>query len=362
MFRLLQRILFLFDPEIAHGWAASLLRWVGRSATRAERLRRRFAPTDQRLEVRILGLDFPSPVGVAAGFDKGDGLAGGLFALGFGSVEVGTITPLPQDGSPRPRLFRLKRQRSLINRMGFNNAGAEATARRYGALPFRPGPVGINLGKNRDTPQELAWRDYLRAYEALEEVGDYFVVNVSSPNTPGLRDLQAPEALRAILAPLRERSRGKPLLLKLAPDLADEAIDELADLSLELGLDGLILANTTIARPTAEAEPVAKEAGGMSGPPLFPRALELVRRVHARTGGSIPLIGVGGITTAEDAYAMIRAGASLVQSYTGFVYEGPAFARTLGEGLLRCLERDGFATIQEAVGADVPARGAGDAG
>lgn len=352
MFRLLQRILFLFGPETAHGWAASVLRWIGRSRPRAERLRRRFFPSDRRLQVRILGLDFPSPVGVAAGFDKGDGLASGLFALGFGSVEVGTITPLPQGGNSKPRLFRLVRQRSLINRMGFNNAGAEATALRYGELAFRPGPVGINLGKNKDTPAERAWEDYLLAFERLEAVGDYFVVNVSSPNTPGLRDLQAPEALRSILVPLRERARGKPVLLKLAPDLADEAIDELAALALEVGLDGLILANTTIGRPTAEGEPVAKEAGGMSGPPLFPRALELVRRVYRGTEGKIPLVGVGGIQTADDAYAMIRAGASLVQSYTGFVYEGPGFARALSLGLLRRLERDGLASIQDAIGAD----------
>src|SRR5690606_32159842 len=252
MFRLLHGILFLFPPERAHALAAAFLRWLGRIPRLAARVRRRMHRADPRLHVRCCGLDFPSPVGVAAGFDKGDGLAAGLFALGFGAVEVGTITPRPQPGNPRPRLFRLPRQRALINRMGFNNAGAAATARRYAGLRFRPGPLGFNLGKNKDTPQEEAARDYLDAFEALKDIGDYFVVNVSSPNTPGLRALQSPEALRAILLPLVERAGRKPVFLKLAPDLADEDVDEIADLALSWGVAGLILANTTVGRPGAE--------------------------------------------------------------------------------------------------------------
>lgn len=352
MFRLLHGILFLFPPERAHALAAAFLRWLGRIPRLAARVRRRMHRADPRLHVRCCGLDFPSPVGVAAGFDKGDGLAAGLFALGFGAVEVGTITPRPQPGNPRPRLFRLPRQRALINRMGFNNAGAAATARRYAGLRFRPGPLGFNLGKNKDTPQEEAARDYLDAFEALKDIGDYFVVNVSSPNTPGLRALQSPEALRAILLPLVERAGRKPVFLKLAPDLADEDVDALADLAVEEGLSGLILANTTIARPTAEQEPVAKEAGGMSGAPLLPRSLALVARVRRRLGGRLPIVGVGGIFDAEDAWRMIRAGATLVQGYTGFVYGGPGYAKRIERGLLERLEQAGLPEIAAAVGLD----------
>lgn len=352
MFRLLQSILFRFEPERAHRLAAAFLRWLGRVPWLAAWIRGRFHLSDPRLEVRLGGLVFPSPVGVAAGFDKGDGLAEGLFALGFGAVEVGTITPRPQAGNPRPRLFRLVRQRALINRMGFNNAGAEATARRYARLRFRPGPLGFNLGKNKDTPQEEAVLDYLKTFEALRDIGDYFVVNVSSPNTPGLRALQTPEALRTILLPLREKAGAKPVFLKLAPDLADEEVDALADLALELGIAGLILANTTIGRPTAEGEPRAKEAGGMSGAPLLDRALSLVARTFRRTGGKLPIIGVGGIFGAEDAYRMIRAGATTVQVYTGFIYQGPGFAGSIERGLVSLLRRDGLETIQEAVGLD----------
>lgn len=353
MFRLLQSILFRLEPERAHALAATVLRWLGRVPWIAARLRGRFHLGDPRLEVRFGGLVFPSPVGVAAGFDKGDGLAEGLFALGFGFVEVGTITPRPQAGNPAPRLFRIPRKRALINRMGFNNAGKDATAKRYAGLRFRPGPLGFNLGKNKDTPQDEAPRDYLETFEALADIGDYFVVNVSSPNTPGLRALQEPEALRAILLPLKERAGGKPVLLKLAPDLADESIDELADLALELGIDGLVLANTTITRTGAEDEPLAKEAGGMSGAPLLERAVALVERTYRRTGGRLPIVGVGGIFTADDAYRMIRAGATLVQAYTGFIYQGPGFARSIERGLLRLLKRDGHASVAEAVGAGV---------
>ncbi|WP_050724446.1 quinone-dependent dihydroorotate dehydrogenase [Vulgatibacter incomptus] len=355
MYPLLRPLFFLVDPERIHHLVARFLRLIGRNVALASRIRRSRTLGDPRLAVRAFGLDFPGPVGLAAGFDKGDGLAAGAFALGFGSVEVGTITPRAQPGNPRPRLFRLPRQQALINRMGFNNAGAEATASRYAELAFRPGPVGMNLGKNKDTPSERAPEDYLTAFETLAGVGDYFVVNVSSPNTPGLRDLQAPAALRAILGPLVAAAKGrggKPVLLKLAPDLTDEAVDELADLAVEEGLAGLILANTTIGRPTAESEAIAREAGGMSGAPLLPRSLEIVRRVRRRLGDRLPIIGVGGIFGAEDAYRMIRAGATLVQVYTGFVYQGPGMVRTMEQGLIRLLDRDGLAKIADAVGLD----------
>lgn len=358
MYRLLRSLLFLVDPERIHHLVSSFLRFVAGRPALAAWLRRRFSVGDPRLEVRAFGLRFPTPLGLAAGFDKGDGLAAGLYALGFGSVEVGTITPRAQPGNPSPRLFRLPRQQSLINRMGFNNAGAAETVARYRDLPFRPGPLGMNLGKNKDTPAERAADDYLAAFEALADLGDYFVVNVSSPNTPGLRDLQAPAALRGILRPLVEaaaRRGGKPILLKLAPDLADEDIDALADLAVEERLSGLILANTTLGRPTAENEETAKQAGGMSGAPLLPRALSLVARVRRRLGDRLPIVGVGGIFTAEDAYRMIRAGATLVQGYTGFIYGGPAYAKKIQSGLLQLLERDGLPNVEAAVGLDAPA-------
>ncbi len=358
MYRLLRRFLFLLDPERVHHLAGRLLRFLSRHPALAAWTRRRSLAGDPRLRIRALGLDFPGVVGLAAGFDKGDGLAGGLFALGFGSVEVGTITPLAQAGNPKPRLFRLPRQRALINRMGFNNAGCEATAARYRALAFRPGPLGINLGKNKETPAESAADDYRIAFDALAEVGDYFVVNVSSPNTPGLRDLQAPDALRAILRPLVAEARqrgGKPILLKLAPDLADESIDELADLAAAEGLAGLILANTTIGRPGAEDEAVAREAGGMSGAALLPRAVRIIRRTRRRLGDRVVLVGVGGIFEAADAYRMIRAGASLVQLYTGFIYQGPGVVRQIERGLLELLERDGLPDLTAAIGLDAGA-------
>ncbi len=355
MYGLLRAFLFLFEPERIHRFVSRLIRFLGKHAGLAALLRRRLAVEDERLAVRALGLRFPSPLGLAAGFDKGEGLAAGLFALGFGSVEVGTITPRPQPGNPQPRMFRLPAQQALINRMGFNNAGAAEASTRYRLLAFRPGPLGINLGKNKETPAERAAEDYLAAFDALADVGDYFVVNVSSPNTPGLRDLQAPEALRSILEPLVAAAQargGKPVLLKLAPDLADEDVDALSDLAREVGLAGLILANTTIGRPTAEGEPVAKEAGGMSGAPLLGRALALVSRVYLRHGSRLPIIGVGGIFDADDAWRMIRAGATLVQGYTGFIYGGPGYAHRIERGLLRHLEQAGLPGIEAAVGLD----------
>ncbi len=355
VYRLLRALLFRFDAETAHRLAVTALKLLSRLPGLCALLRRRFAVDDPRLRVDAFGLSFPSPVCLAAGFDKGEGLAPGLFALGFAAIEAGTITPRAQPGTPKPRLFRLPRPRALINRMGFNNEGAEAAAARYREAGFRPGPLGLNLGKNKDTPAERAVDDYLLAFRALADCGDYFVVNVSSPNTPGLRDLQAPAALEGILRPLMDEVRargGKPVLLKLAPDLADEDVDALADLALSLGLAGLILANTTIGRPQAEDEPNSKEAGGMSGGPLLPRTLQIVRRIRRRCGDRLPIVGVGGVMTGDDAWKLIRAGAVLVQTYTGFIYGGPGFARTLQTELLARLEAEGLASIEDAVGRD----------
>jgi dihydroorotate dehydrogenase len=312
--------------------------------------------------VRAFGLDFESPLGLAAGFDKGQVRAAGLFALGFSHVEIGTITPRPQAGNPPPRLFRLPEHRALINRMGFNNDGAEACAARLRALAAadRPGVVGVNVGRNRDTPNERAEEDYLRCIDLLHPWADYLVVNVSSPNTPGLRGLQESAALERLLGACAERVRGlprpRPLLVKLAPDLADEALDEAVEVAVAAGAAGVVATNTTLDRAGVAGHPRAGEAGGLSGAPLERRATEAVRRVYARARGRLAVVGVGGVFTAEDAYRKIRAGASLVQVYTGFVYGGPRSPARILAGLEALLRRDGFRSVAEALGAD--ARGA----
>ncbi len=343
-----RRLLFHLDPERAHALAARTLRAVGGGGGA-------FRPRpDDSLRVKCMGLEFESPLGMAAGFDKGEVLVRGLHALGFGHVEVGTITPRPQAGNPRPRLFRLPEHRALINRMGFNNEGMTACGARLARLPGEGrGIVGVNVGKNKDTPNERAVDDYLAAIDALHPWADYLVVNLSSPNTPGLRDLQDRAPLERLLGACVDRVRplGKPLLVKLAPDLAPEALDEAVDVAVASGASGVIATNTTIQRPGAVAgHPRAVEAGGLSGAPLAPLALAALRRAHARARRRIPIVGVGGIMDAADAYTRIRAGATLVQVYTGFVYGGPAFPRRILEELPELLHRDGFRTVEEAVG------------
>jgi dihydroorotate dehydrogenase len=330
---------------------------VGPRAARA----RRPAPRP-RLATRVLGLDFESPFGLAAGFDKGDCSVAGLFALGFSHVEIGTITPRPQPGNDPPRLFRLPEHRALINRMGFNNAGMDACAERLAALPpgARLGPVGVNVGKNKATPNERAAEDYLACIERLHPWADYVVVNISSPNTPGLRALQERDQLDALLRACAGRlaalAPGKPLLVKLAPDLAPEALDEAVDVAVAAGAAGIVATNTTLSRAGVERHPRASEPGGLSGAPLEPLATSVVRRIARRAAGRVPVVGSGGVMSAEDAYAKIRAGASLVQVYTGLVYGGPGFVGRLCAGLDALLARDGFACVSEAVGADFEAR------
>jgi dihydroorotate dehydrogenase len=348
-------LLFRFDPERMHALGQRALHAAGTPAL-ARRLRPR---ADPALAVRCLGLSFDSPLGLAAGFDKGEVNVAGLFALGFSHVEIGTITPRPQAGNPRPRLFRLVEHRAIVNRMGFNNDGADVAAARLAALrpEDRPGVVGVNVGKNKDTPNERAVDDYLLCIEKLHAHADYLVVNISSPNTPGLRQLQERGALEALLgacaAKARALPRPKPLLVKLAPDLADEALDEAVEVAVSAGAAGLIATNTTISRPPAvAAHPRAAEAGGLSGAPLEPLATAAVRRAYARARGRIPIVGVGGVMSAADAYAKIRAGATLVQAYTGFIYGGPAFPRTVVRGMAHFLRRDGFSRAEDAVGAD----------
>jgi dihydroorotate dehydrogenase len=356
----LRWLLFRFDPERIHRVAHWFL---GRVTPAQARRQRPVAPPS--LRVKVLGLEFDSPVGLAAGFDKGDVAVAGLFALGFSHVEIGTITPRPQPGNDRPRIFRLPAHRALVNRMGFNNEGAEACGQRLAALPrdARFGPVGVNVGKNKVTPNEDAVSDYLACIDRLHPYADYLVVNISSPNTPGLRQLQEADALdrllRACVARLAEKAPGKPLLVKLAPDLTPEALDEAVDVAVAAGVSGIIATNTTLSRAGVEAHPNAKQQGGLSGAPLERLATAVVRRCAERAAGRVPVVGAGGVMSAEDAYAKIRAGASLVQVYTGFIYGGPAFVRRVNEGLAALLARDGFASVQDAVGADLREGAAG---
>jgi len=297
------------------------------------------------LRVRALGLSFPGPVGLAAGFDKDARGTRGLAALGFGFVEVGTVTARAQPGNPRPRMFRLTADRALVNRMGFNNAGAAAAAARLARA--RGGPVvGVNIGKTRAVPDADAAADYAASARAVAAVADYVVVNVSSPNTPGLRDLQAADRLLPVLTAVRSAldasspTRRVPLLVKIAPDLADADVDAVADLALELGLDGIIATNTTVSRDglaSPAAEVAAAGAGGLSGPPLRARSLAVLRRLHARAGDRLVLIAAGGIETPDDAWERLRAGATLVQAYTAFVYGGPLWPRRMHAGLARRL-------------------------
>jgi dihydroorotate dehydrogenase len=352
--RLLRWILFRFDPELVHRVAHLLLQLVPPGLARWRRPR-----PDHRLRVRCMGLDFEGPIGLAAGFDKGDVSVAALLGMGFSHLEIGTITPRPQPGNDRPRLFRLPEHRALINRMGFNNQGAAACAARLAALDrrARTGLIGINVGKNKATPNQLALEDYLACIEALHRDADYLVVNISSPNTPGLRQLQEPEALdrllRGCVARLAALAPGKALVVKLSPDLTDEALDEAVDVAIAAGVGAIAATNTTLSRAGVEGHMRAGEAGGLSGAPLTARSTEVIRRVAARAAGRIPVIGSGGVMSAEDAWAKLRAGASLVQVYTGFIYGGPGFPSQLNAGLLKLMERDGFSSVQEAIGADL---------
>lgn len=345
VYRLLRRALFLVPPERAHRLGMAVLRRLGPAQSCAP------APGEPDLSVTSAGIRFSHPITLAAGFDKDAEAVGGFFALGFSAVEVGTVTPRPQPGNPAPRLFRLPEARGLINRMGFNNHGMEAMAGRLELLRNRPGPVGVNIGKNKDTPLDRAADDYLAAAGRLGPLADYVVVNASSPNTPGLRGLQETEPLRALLATVKGRlwqvAPGKQLFLKIAPDLEPEAVDAVVDVAVESGLSGLICTNTTLARPVRGGH--AEELGGLSGAPLAPLALATLRRASARASGRLALWASGGIFTAEDVLERLRAGADLVQVYTALVYEGPGFVRRLVRDLSQRLQAEGFRSLHDAV-------------
>lgn len=347
---LLRPLLFRLDAEAAHHlgiWGLSL---ADTTPSLAKWLRARTKPERSSLKTTLAGLEWPNPVGLAAGLDKNAEAVVGLFSLGFGAVEVGTVTPRAQPGNDRPRLFRLQEHEAIINRMGFNNEGVEAMAGRLRELPWRPAPIGVNLGKNKDTPLERATEDYVAAARALSPLADYVVVNLSSPNTPGLRTLQEPQVLEGLLNATRAEVNGRPLFLKIAPDLEDEAVDAVVDVVRSCHVDGLICTNTTLARPVEH--PLAKEAGGFSGRPLMARSTQLVRRAFKRADGRLPIIGVGGITSGEDAWAKIRAGASAVQLYSGFIYRGPALVTECLDVVETRLRELGLSHVSHAVGRD----------
>ena len=306
------------------------------------------------LAQRLWGRDFPNPIGIAAGFDKDARVPDALLRLGFGFVEAGTVTPRPQPGNARPRVFRLEADRALINRMGFNSGGLDGVAARLMARHERRGIVGVNIGRNRDSPDAAA--DYADGVRRSATLADYLVVNVSSPNTPGLRDLQARAALetllRRVLEARDETGARPPLLVKIAPDLSDAERADIAAVALATGIDGVVVANTTVARPPGLRSPQATEAGGLSGPPLFAPSTALLGDIYRLTGGRLPLVGVGGVSGPADAYAKIRAGASLVQLYTALVFAGPALLHEIKTGLAALLRRDGFASVADAIGAD----------
>ncbi len=341
MYNLLRSILFRFSPEAAHHLSMSLLRAACSMGWLRNLLARFFRAKGQK-GFDNWGLHYPNKVGLAAGFDKNACYLRELETLGFGFVEIGTVTPLGQPGNDKPRVFRLPADKGLINRMGFNNEGVKAVAQRLRAYRSKHTPmiIGGNIGKNKVTPNEDAWKDYEICFRELADCVDYFVVNVSSPNTPGLRALQEKESLRRILTHLQvinnEREKPLPLLLKIAPDLGPGELDDVADLALEIRLDGLVVSNTTISREglTTDAEKVkAMGAGGLSGAPVRQKSTEVLKYIIAKTGGKIPVIASGGIFTAADAKEKLDAGACLVQVWTGFIYEGPMIAKKIASSI-----------------------------
>jgi dihydroorotate dehydrogenase len=342
LYPLIRPLAFALDAERAHRLTINALKLVPPHR-----------PPDfaQSLRITVAGLEFPTPVGLAAGFDKNAEVPEQMLTLGFGFVEVGTLTPEPQPGNPRPRLFRLRKDRAVINRMGFNNHGQPAAYGRLRECMHLPGVVGVNIGANKHSADRIA--DYVAGVKAMAPVADYLTINISSPNTPGLRQLQDEGALRALLSAIQEARdpKGPPIFLKVAPDLGEGEPDQIVRVALQHGIDGIIVANTTVSRPLLRSK-YRNQAGGLSGEPLKPLALKALRDFRAASGGEIPLIGVGGIATAEDAWERIRAGASLVQLYTAMVYQGPGIAARIARGLARKLRQEGMASIAEAVGTE----------
>lgn len=343
--------MFKFDPERIHGIINGGLAIFQAGGPLNRALGKVVPVNDPVLEQEVFGVRFPRPLGLAAGFDKNAAAADVWTPVGFGYAELGTITPKAQPGNPAPRLFRLKADKAILNRMGFNNEGALAAARNLRKRRYND-VVGINIGKNKVTDAEHAVDDYRQCASVLGNLADYVVVNVSSPNTPGLRDLQAVESLRPIMEAVVE-STSSPVLVKIAPDLSDEDIDAVADMAVEVGLAGIVATNTTISREglsTPANEVAAMGAGGVSGPPVAERSLEVLKRLHARVGEKLVLVSAGGISTPEQAWERITAGASLLQGYTGLIYGGPDWIRDIHRGIAQQIHAHGLSTISEAVG------------
>jgi dihydroorotate dehydrogenase len=345
MYSILRSILFLFDPEKVHYFTTDLLKFVLRLPGMKALFSKLYIIEDKRLEKEVFGIRFKNPVGLAAGFDKNASMYNDLAYCGFGFIEIGTVTPLGQPGNEKPRLFRLKSDNAIVNRMGFNNAGMDAAIEN---LKKRNTSViiGGNIGKNKLTPNEEATSDYMKCFEALFPFVDYFVVNVSSPNTPNLRELQEKEPLKELLSTLMEannlKDKSKPILLKIAPDLTNEQLDDIIEIVNETKIDGVIATNTTISREKLKASKEKLEsigAGGVSGKPLTKRSTEVIAYLHNKSNGSFPIVGVGGIHTAEDALEKLTAGASLVQVYTGFIYEGPEIVKKINNGILESMNK-----------------------
>lgn len=348
LFDLARPFLHSLDPERAHGLTIAALR--------AGVHPRQTNPDPEALRTRVFGLDFPNPLGIAAGFDKNAEVPDAMLAIGFGFAEIGTVTPRPQSGNPKPRIFRLTEDGGAINRLGFNNEGHQTVRERLEARRRRPGVLGVNIGANKDTEDMAA--DYVEGLQAFHGLASYFTVNISSPNTPGLRGLQSKDLLDDLVVRLlaaraeltAEGAAPTPLLVKIAPDLVDEELADIAAVCLEREIDGVIVSNTTLSRENLR-DSNASEQGGLSGAPLFELSTRVLRDFRRTTGAAIPLVGVGGVSSAETAYAKITAGATLVQLYTSLIYAGPALISDIKAGLTSALERDGFTSIEEAVGA-----------
>ncbi|MDH5821592.1 quinone-dependent dihydroorotate dehydrogenase [Luteimonas sp. RD2P54] len=348
MYGVARSLLFRLQPERAHALGLAGLEAAWRCGLRPMLAERR-----REFPVSLLGLTFPNPVGLAAGLDKNGAHVDALFGLGFGFVEVGTVTPRPQPGNPKPRMFRLPGHRAIINRLGFNNEGVDALVANVARARHRSGPLGINIGRNRDTPNESAERDYLHCMERVYPLADYLTVNISSPNTAGLRELQEEQALRRLVGALREAQErlgarhGKrvPMLVKVSPDLSDEDVEAAARVLSDLRVDGVIATNTTVSRLAVQAHPLARETGGLSGAPLMDKSTAVLRMLRTRLPPSIPLVGVGGILSGAEAVKKMAAGASLVQVYTGLIYRGPALIGECVDAIRRRKEAPSRGTL-----------------
>lgn len=340
LYPLIRPLVFALDAETAHRATIAGLKMMPA---------RRPAEFPPLLRTTVAGLDFPTPVGLAAGFDRDAEVPQQMLSLGFGFVEVGTVTPRPQQGNPKPRLFRLSEDQAVINRMGFNNRGQQSAFARLTECTNTHGVIGVNIGANKDSADRIA--DYVAGVRAMTRMSRYLTINISSPNTPGLRGLQDAGALEELLAAVGEARTTEPIFLKVAPDLEAGDPDRIVRAAIDHKIDALIVSNTTVSRPPLRSR-LASEQGGLSGQPLKPLALKALRDFRAASGGEIPLIGVGGIANADDAWERIRAGASLVQLYSAMVYEGPGIARRIAHGLAQRLAREGFASIAEAVGTE----------